>query len=102
MTTQTLHIKSNKIFAWLALATAAILSIPLVAMQFTHEVVWGPEDFTAIAILLFGMGSVFVVVARLVPAKYRLLVATGFVLAALAMWVHLAVGIVDTWPLAGS
>lgn len=95
-------INSNKAFAWLALGTAAILSIPLIAMQFTDEVVWGAEDFIAMSILLFGTGSLFVIVARLIPSQYRLLVAAGFIIALLTMWVHLAVGIVDTWPLAGS
>jgi hypothetical protein len=92
----------NKVFAYMAAATCLILSIPLFAMQFTNEVDWKLGDFVIMGILLFGMGSLFVSVARVVPRKYRLLTGLAFLAAVLIIWVHLAVGIVDTWPLAGS
>lgn len=102
LTTASNLIHQNKVFAWLGFGTAAILSIPLIAMQFTSDVQWGIEDFTAAAMLLFGMGSVFVLVARVVPVKYLLPTAAIFAFAVMLMWIHLAVGIVDSWPLAGS
>jgi hypothetical protein len=86
-------IMQNKVFLWVAAATALILSIPLVAMQFTGEVDWGSEDFIVMGILLFGMGSMFVLVARVIPKKYRLLSAIGFLFATLYIWAELAVGI---------
>ena len=95
-------IMQNKIFLWIAAGTGAILLIPLVAMQVTSEVDWGVEDFVAMAILLFGMGSLFVGIARVAPRNYRALVAVICTAALFLLWVHLAVGIVDTWPLAGS
>ena len=95
-------IMQNKVFLWIALATGLILSIPLIAMQFTRDVDWKAADFTIIGILLFGMGSIFVVLARKVKKKHRLAVALAVLAVLLVIWVHLAVGIVDSWPLAGS
>ena len=73
-----------------------------VVEQFTSEVNWGAEDFIAMSILLFGMGSLFVGIARVTPRNYRVLVGAACVAVLFLFWVHLAVGIVDTWPLAGS
>lgn len=95
-------IMQNKVFGWIGLATALILSIPLVAMQFTREVDWKLGDFTVMGILLFGAGSLFIVIARATPRKYRALIGIAVLAAVLITWIHLAVGIVDTWPLAGS
>jgi hypothetical protein len=86
-------IAENKVFAWIAPGTAMVLSIPLVAMQFTDEVQWELADFVVMSILLFGMGSIFVYAARVLPHKYRLLVGLGFVLATLYIWAELAVGV---------
>ena len=95
-------IMQNKVFLWIAAATGGILLVPLIAMQFTSEVDWSIEDFITMGILLFGMGSLFVGIARVVPSKYRVLAAIACTAALLLLWAHLAVGIVDTWPLAGS
>jgi hypothetical protein len=95
-------IAQNKVFLWIAAATAAILSIPLIAMQFTGEVDWDHTDFIVMGVLIFGMGFLFVHVARVIPSKYRVLVGLAFLAALLITWVHLAVGIVDSWPFAGS
>jgi hypothetical protein len=95
-------IMQNNIFLWIAIATGFILSIPLIAMQFTSEVDWDEVDFTIMGILLFGTGFLFVHVARVTPRKYRTLLGLGFLAALFLTWVHLAVGIVDSWPLAGS
>lgn len=95
-------VMNNKIFAWIALATVAVLSVPFVSMQFSEEVNWSFTDFLVVGFLLFGGASLFVHVARVAPRKYRALIGIGFAIAIFAAWVHLAVGIVDTWPLAGS
>lgn len=83
----------NKVFAWIALGSVVILSIPLIAMQFTDEVDWSLSDFAIIGILLFGAGFLFVHVARVTPRKYRILIGAGFVLLVLWIWAELAVGI---------
>lgn len=83
----------NKVFAWIALGTAIVLSIPLIAMQFTSEVDWSLEDFVIMGILLFGIGIIFVHVARVVPRKYRALVGIATIILLLYIWAELAVGI---------
>lgn len=86
-------IMQNKIFIWLALGTGLILMIPVIMMQLTTEWNWGLSDFIVIAILLFGMGSLFVWTARKINKKYRLITGILFVLAILYIWAELAVGI---------
>jgi hypothetical protein len=63
---------------------------------------WKLGDFVVMGVLLFGAASLFVYLARVTPRKYRLLVAFVVLGVFLLLWAHLAVGIVDTWPLAGS
>lgn len=95
-------IMQNKVFGWIALATGIMLSLPLIAMQFTREVDWKLADFIIMGTLLFGTGFLFVHVARVTPHKYRVLIGLGFLAVLLLTWVHLAVGIIDTAPFAGS
>jgi hypothetical protein len=45
-------------------------------------------------VLLFGMTSLFVLVARRVPARRRVVVGGLFLLAFLYVWAELAVGVV--------
>lgn len=86
-------ISQNKVFGLIALVTGVILSIPFIAMQFTNDVNWILSDFVIIGVLLFTMGSLFVVVARVMPKKYRTLIGIGFVLTVLYIWTELAVGV---------
>jgi hypothetical protein len=95
-------IMQNVVFLWIAAVTGLILSLPLIAMQFTSEVDWKLGDFIIMGTLLFSMGSIFVFTARKVEKKHRIAVGLAVFAALLLIWVHLAVGIVDTWPLAGS
>lgn len=80
-------------FTKVAAATGLILLIPLVAMQFTKEVDWSHRDFAIMGLLLFGMGSLFILVARRVAHSRRLLVGALFLAALLYIWAELAVGI---------
>ncbi len=70
--------EQTKIFLWIALATGFILLVPLIAMQFTSEVNWQLNDFIVMGILLFGMGTIYVHIARVAPRKYRSLIAMAF------------------------
>jgi hypothetical protein len=75
-------------------ATACILLIPLLAMQFTDEVAWSPFDFAVAGVLLGGFGLAWVLGARLLRhAQARL--AFGLALGALLVlvWAELAVGV---------
>lgn len=86
-------IMRNNVFAWIALATGFILLISLSAMQFTTAVNWDVTDFIAMGSLLFGAGTVFVLVARKVPHEYRLAIGVVVVVAFLYAWAELAVGV---------
>lgn len=77
------------------LATAVILAAPLVAMQFTDEVVWTLSDFVIMGALVAGTGLLFeLALIEAESTMYR--AATGIALAAvfLLIWVNLAVGII--------
>lgn len=92
----------SKHFLRVLLGTAAMLMVPLVAMQFTREVNWTAGDFVVAAVLLAGTGVLIeVAAARLHTRMARLsaiaVMAFGFAL----VWAELAVGIVGS-PLAGS
>ena len=83
----------NNVFPRIALATVAILLIPLVAMQITPAVAWSPSDFLVMGTLLFGMASLFVLVARRAQRKHRLWVGAAIVAVFLYVWAELAVGV---------
>lgn len=81
--------------ARVALATALILLIPLVAMQFGAEVAWTLFDFAVAGLLLFGTGLAYVLLARRAGnTAYRaaigIALAAGFIL----VWLVGAVGVI--------
>jgi hypothetical protein len=79
----------------LALATAGLLLIPLVAMQFTKEVVWTLADFIIAGALLFGAGFTYVLVSRLgTNGAYRLGAGVAVAAGLLLIWGNLAVGFI--------
>lgn len=86
----------NKIFLWIAVGTALILFVPFLAMQFTREVNWNVFDFIVMGVLIFGGGSIFVLLARKVP-KHRLLVGFIVLAALLWLWAELGVGVFTNW-----
>lgn len=92
----------NKRFMGILLTIAVLLCIPLIAMQFTNEVVWTISDFVIAGILLVGTGIVIEVVVRNVKdqrARIGMIIGTLAVL--FLVWAELAVGIFGN-PLAGS
>lgn len=86
-----------------ALVTLLILSIPLVAMQFTDEVNWGVGDFIIMGALLFGTGVLFVLVMRL-SSNIAYKTAVGLAIGAtfFMVYVNLAVGLIGGGPHAGN
>lgn len=73
---------------------AAVLITPLVAMQFTDQVAWGPGDFTAAAVLLATAWLGLELTWRFARSgRTRTVASSVIVLALLAIWAHLAVGL---------
>jgi hypothetical protein len=82
---------------YVALATASILMVPLVAMQFTDEVNWNLFDFIVMGILLFGTGLTYVLISRISDdIAYRAAVGVAVLTGFLLIWVNLAVGIIGS------
>jgi len=78
----------------IALGTALILLIPLVAMQFSKEVDWDFADFIIIGTLLFGTGLAYELIAsRLRNKNHRIVAGVVLLILLLYVWAELAVGI---------
>ena len=79
-----------------------LLSIPLVAMQFTAEVDWKSGDFIIMGILLLGTGLLCELVLRKIQKpQHRVLLCGLLMLALFLVWAELAVGVFGS-PFAGS
>ena len=82
----------------IALGTAVILLVPLVAMQFTDEVDWGIADLIVIGTLLFGAGLIYELIASKVRSRnHRIGIGILLAAAVLYIWAELAVGIFTNW-----
>ena len=87
----------NKALIRITLATAFILLVPLVAMQFTDEVAWDLADFAVAGVLLFGAGLTYELIARKAGnIVYRVAVGVAVAAALALVWVNLAVGIIGS------
>ncbi|ADB38351.1 hypothetical protein [Spirosoma linguale] len=92
----------NKRLIGIFLIVALLLSVPLIAMQFTNEVNWSLFDFIVAGVLLLGTGLVCEFVLRRVKrVDYRIAICGVILLMLALIWVELAVGIFGS-PLAGS
>jgi cation transport ATPase len=84
----------NYAFAFVAIASILLISIPAVAMQFSDEVNWGIEDFSVMFLLLFGTGSAFVLASRhLNSRRNRVLALSAIGILSLFIWGELSVGV---------
>lgn len=94
MSTQTLPNPSPRRFRLaFAVFAAALLSVPLIAMQFTGEVNWQFGDFAVFAAMLLVLGLAIEAGLRL--AKSRIMRAgaiSGAIVLFLGVWAALAVG----------
>ena len=85
----------SKSLLGVAIATASVLLIPLVAMQFTREVSWAAEDFLAAGALLFAAGTAMVAALRRFERFAPRVAAVAAITLGLALvWAELAVGLV--------
>ena len=92
----------NKSQKNILIVVAILLSIPLIAMQFTDEVSWTILDFVVIGILLLSIGLICELTIRKVSKmKHRIAICITILVVFLLIWAELAVGIFGT-PFAGS
>lgn len=76
---------------------AAILTVPLITMQFSDEVRWTLFDFVAAGVFLLGTGMAFELIARkATTSAHRIAVAMALAGMLLLVWINLAVGIIGT------
>lgn len=95
-------ISENRRLMLLVSTAGLILSIPLIAMQFTTEVDWNLFDFVIMGILLFGTAIAIEIILRNVKSSNSRIIFCAIVLVGLFLiWAELAVGIFGT-PFAGS
>jgi hypothetical protein len=74
-----------------------IFFLPLVAMQFTHEVAWDGTDFAIIGAMLLSVCSVYELTARMTGnTAYRAAVGVAVVAVFILIWTNLAVGIIGS------
>jgi len=86
-----------------AVITLLILSIPLIAMQFTQEVDWSFMDFVIMGILIFSTGSMYVLLTRFTSnVIYRAAMGAAIGTTFLLVWANLAVGLIGGGPHAGN
>ena len=86
----------------LSAITLILLSIPLIAMQFTSEVDWQIGDFVVAGLLIFGVSlSIDMILTNVSASKKRNLIIAGIVILFLLIWAELGVGIFGT-PFAGN
>ena len=89
------HGNSWRIAAWAG--AVILLLLPLVAMQVSDEVNWGPFDFLVAGALLFGTGlALELAVRRSGSLTYRLGAGVALFAAFLLIWINLAVGIIGS------
>ncbi|MES2900818.1 MAG: hypothetical protein V4723_13905 [Pseudomonadota bacterium] len=87
---------------YVVLGTLAILSVPLIAMQFSSDVDWDGLDFAIIGVLLMSIGSIYVFTSRLVRTRQqRIILGFGLAFVLFLCWAELAVGVFGS-PFAGS
>lgn len=82
-----------RIAVWAAIAL--ILLLPLLAMQFTDQVVWDVADFVFAGVLLFGVGLTYELVTRMTAhIAYRAAIGVALAAAFMLVWLSLGVGII--------
>ncbi|MGD9613994.1 MAG: hypothetical protein AB7H90_06565 [Alphaproteobacteria bacterium] len=76
---------------------AALLLLPLAAMQVTDEVDWNLADFAAAGALVAGVGVTYELAARMTGnGAYRAAIGIALAAAFMLSWISLAVGIIGS------
>jgi uncharacterized membrane protein len=93
---------SNKRLIGILCAIPVLLSVPLIAMQFTGEVNWTLSDFIIMGILLLITGlTIEMVLRKAKTSRSRFIVTAVVLFIFFLIWAELAVGVFGT-PFAGS
>lgn len=73
-----------------------LLAVPLIAMQFTGEVNWGPGDFVVMGGLLAGFYAGIELTLRVALSRKAVVIGIAASLGLfLAVWAELAIGVFD-------
>jgi len=92
----------NKRLIFILLMILSLLLIPLIAMQFTDQVIWTAADFLIAGILLLGTGLISEIIMRKIKNKgYKVILIVAALIVLILIWIELAVGIFGT-PFAGN
>jgi hypothetical protein len=76
---------------------AALMLLPLIAMQVTDEVVWDLADFAFAGALVGGVGVTYELAVSMTRNRaYRAAVAVALTAAFILVWVYAAVGIIGS------
>lgn len=86
----------KKVFLPIAFVAVLILTIPLIAMQFTDQVVWTLSDFIIAGFLLFSTGTILAWATNKFP-KHKIFIVALIIFAFIWLWAELAVGIFTNW-----
>lgn len=77
-----------------AIGTALILLIPLLAMRVSDEMRWDETDFIVAGALTFGTGVAYVLLTRKVTESWhKVAIGAALAMAFLLIWIELAVGL---------
>jgi len=94
--------RQNKRLVLTLTSTLALLLISAIATQLSSEITWTTLDFVVMGVLLLATGLLCEVVIRMTKSmKVRIILCCVVLLACLATWIELAVGLFGS-PLAGS
>lgn len=73
---------------------ASLLLLPAIAMQFTAEIAWGPEDFLALGLMLLAACGAFELAMKAIRTGMgRVLAGVAILGVFLMAWAEMAVGI---------
>jgi hypothetical protein len=76
---------------------AFLLLLPMVAMQFSEEMAWGPGDFVLFGAMLFVACGTYELAVRMTGNNsYRAAVGVAVATAFILVWMNLAVGIIGS------
>ena len=91
------HNSLSRSAAKLSLGILSLLTIPLIAMQFTQEVNWTLSDFIFAGVLLFGTGFTYLFITqKSMNLVYKAAIAFALLSGLFLIWVNLAVGIIGS------